>query len=301
MPLPAGSSSYQITGLDAGSSYMITVTASNSVGGSSSDTVTAVTGTIRTKTLVLCAMYVFVFSTAVPAHPVVTVQAGIDSILVCWSDAGPLVDRVLVEWSASGGRTLSATVMNGLNSYSITGLEQGTGYIVSVTAVNSAGSSDSASVSTVTQISLNGSGVCDVTATIIITSTVSIVPPTSCPGDVTKTITSTPVPATTEQQSGASTQYGHAHAQFILASYPGPSQRLFAHIYTKCFVSSSVRTRLVRFASSVYEIENALLVSSGHKTFNNPFSALGMSLHSYQLQKESTRRLTRKAVATPKQ
>lgn len=208
MPLPAGSSSYQITGLEAGSSYRITVAASNSVGGSSSNTVTAVTGIIRAKTLVLCTMYVFVFSTAVPAHPVVTVQAGIDSILVCWSDAGPLVDRVLVEWSASGGRTLSAAVMNGLNSYSITGLKQGTGYIVSVTAVNSAGSSDSASVSTVTQISLNGSEVCDVTATVIITSTVSKIPPTpSCPGDVTKTtlILATPTCTSTEQQSGAST------------------------------------------------------------------------------------------------
>ena len=108
----------------------------------------------------------------VPARPVVRVQAATDSILVCWSATGPMVDMVIIQWSVSGGGTAdNATVLNSSNSYTVNGLEQGTSYIVQVNAVNSGGVSDIALVSTSTLMETEDGGVCPNVVTVVVTST----------------------------------------------------------------------------------------------------------------------------------
>ena len=127
----------------------------------------------------------------VPARPVVRVQAATDSILVCWSATGPMVDMVIIQWSVSGGGIAdNATVLNSSNNYTINGLEQGTSYIVQVNAVNSGGVSDIALMSTSTLMETEDGGVCPNVVTVVVTSTTV----TTVLEDSTVTITATPTP-----------------------------------------------------------------------------------------------------------
>ena len=57
--LSGGTGSYMITGLEAGSSYMVTVTAINSVGSSESDPVIAVTGIISCQLPGTCIIHIY--------------------------------------------------------------------------------------------------------------------------------------------------------------------------------------------------------------------------------------------------
>ena len=121
----------------------------------------------------------------------VRLQAATDSILVCWSATGPKVDMVIIEWSVSGGGTSdNVTVLNGSNSYTITGLEQGTKYVVGVNAANSADVSDDALVSISTLIETEDGDVCPSVVTEDVTST-TVVNITLQATTVTITATST--------------------------------------------------------------------------------------------------------------
>ena len=120
----------------------------------------------------------------------VQMQAAIGSILVCWSATGPMVDMVIIEWSLTGieyGN--NATVLNGSNSYAITGLKQGTRYVVGVNAFNSAGDSGpvSAGISTLTET--EDGEVCPSVDTVVVTSTTVVTLQAT-----TVTITATPTP-----------------------------------------------------------------------------------------------------------
>ena len=125
----------------------------------------------------------------------ITVQPALTSLLVCWTDTGPLVDRVLVE--LSGGTDRSFTVTDGSSSFSVTGLEEGTSYTVRVTAENSAGDSGTALQNAVTEERPEPSTVTvaeiTITKTQIVTS--SIPCPVRTPTIITTTVTLPPTTA----------------------------------------------------------------------------------------------------------
>ena len=162
-------------------------------------------------------MYHTHLSGVVPGTPTITIQAALTSLQVCWSNIGPVVDRVLVE--LSGGTDRSDTVMEGSSSFSFTGLDEGTSYTVSVTAENSAGSSGTASEDaatemrptttvTVTTTVAETTFTETVTSTQTITTTVTLSPTTTpCPDPptpitITTTVALSPSTPCPEQQSG---------------------------------------------------------------------------------------------------
>ena len=163
-------------------------------------------------------MYHTHLSGVVPGTPTITIQAALTSLQVCWSNIGPVVDRVFVE--LSGGTDRSVPVMDGSSSYSFMGLEEDTSYTVSVTAENTAGSSGTASEDAVTEMTPMPSTVTvtttvaettfteTVTSTQTITTTVTLFPTTTpCPDPptpitITTTVALSPSTPCPEQQSG---------------------------------------------------------------------------------------------------
>ena len=76
---------------------------------------------------------------------------------VSWTiPSGSVVDSYVVMWD-SGSVVDSATLSGSATSYTITGLEEGETYSITVTAVNVAGSTDS---NTVTATTPTAEGVC---------------------------------------------------------------------------------------------------------------------------------------------
>ena len=87
-------------------------------------------------------------ASSVPGQPVVTVDTTTaTSISLSWTSAGSVVDSYEVMWQrdttgeCSDEDEGSTTITDGSTSYVIMGLEEGSGYSITVTATNSAGSS----------------------------------------------------------------------------------------------------------------------------------------------------------------
>ena len=73
------------------------------------------------------------------------------TVSLSWQSSGSVVDSYEVMWQAStAGSAPDSTVLFGSTSYTITELEEGTDYSITVTATNAAGSavSDTISAST---------------------------------------------------------------------------------------------------------------------------------------------------------
>ena len=83
-----------------------------------------------------------------PGQPSVTVSSTTaTTISLSWSvPSGSVVDSYEVVWERNGIRN-STTITDGSTSYTITGLEEGSSYIITVNATNAAGSAASDPVS----------------------------------------------------------------------------------------------------------------------------------------------------------
>ena len=88
--------------------------------------------------------------------PVVTVDSTSSTIKLYWTSPGPVVDSYEVVWMKNNLGNCPNVDMGGVNitdgstSYYITGLEEDSIYIITVTATNAAGSAVSDSVNATT-------------------------------------------------------------------------------------------------------------------------------------------------------
>ena len=155
-----GSTSYNITGLEAEANYTITVTASNRTGSAVSDPVSGTTG--RAGKIMCVKVFtsycidgvssvlvnVTIFSNPAPGQPSVTVSSTTaTTISLSWSvPNGSVVDKYEVTWEREGIRS-STTITDGSTSYNITGLEAEANYTITVAASNRTGSAVSDPVS----------------------------------------------------------------------------------------------------------------------------------------------------------
>ena len=91
-------------------------------------------------------------SVPLPGQPSVTVTSTTaTTISLSWSvSSGSLMDSYEVMWEGDGTRS-SATITDGSSSYTITGLQEESSYIITVTATSAAGSAASHPVSIVTE------------------------------------------------------------------------------------------------------------------------------------------------------
>ena len=148
-----GSTSYNITGLEAEANYTITVAASNRTGSAVSDPVTGTTGRAGK---IMCVnvftshcidgvsnvlVNVTIFSNPAPGQLSVTVSSTTaTTISLSWSVLnGSVVESYEVSWEREGIRS-STTITDGSTSYTIRGLEAEANYTITVAASKKTGS-----------------------------------------------------------------------------------------------------------------------------------------------------------------
>jgi len=126
-PLAANTTSYTVTGLQAGTTYDLQVAARNSAGEGASQVVQASTAQLPP---------------AAPTNLTVT-GVGADYISLSWQDNASNEQDYVVEWRVTGTTswTQSAPLAANTTSYTVTGLQPSTSYDLRVAARNSAGSS----------------------------------------------------------------------------------------------------------------------------------------------------------------
>ena len=105
-----------------------------------------------------CTAYNTVPITVVPGQPIVSITATVTSISLSWTSGGSEGVSYEVEWQrdtsvgCSDEDQDSTTITDGSTSYTISGLEEDSRYTITVTASNTAGSSEvSNSVTAVTE------------------------------------------------------------------------------------------------------------------------------------------------------
>ena len=100
-------------------------------------------------------MYIIMLTVGAPMVMVNSTTA--TTISLSWSSAGSVVDSYEVMWERDTSGECpdedegSATITDGSTSYTITGLEEDSSYIITVNATNDAGSAISVSVTEMTE------------------------------------------------------------------------------------------------------------------------------------------------------
>ena len=140
--------SYQITGLEEGNRYIITVNASNAAGnGSASNAVTAMTQEIGEELSSQCFSLSCDSSTAPTAPPASVTETTVtpNSVTVQWEEVpcldrnGEITDYQVLTTNSQGMTVGTADVDVAARQGTISGLTPSTTYTVSVAAVNDAG------------------------------------------------------------------------------------------------------------------------------------------------------------------
>jgi len=145
---PSGSTTATVTGLTNGTAYTFRVSAINSVGTGAASTTSSATPAV---------------SASVPSAPTgLNTTAGDSQVQLGWtapfSDGGAAISDYLIEYSSDAGSTWStfSHVASTSTSATVTGLTNGTAYMLRVSAVNSVGTGTSSLTASATPTTVPG-------------------------------------------------------------------------------------------------------------------------------------------------